>query len=93
MKKINKQLKKEAIITVILYLIYFVWWYSFAYGLGDVDPKDYKYILGLPEWFFYSCILGFLMITTLLWISIKLFFKEVDLKMYEKNAGREEWKK
>jgi uncharacterized membrane protein YhdT len=87
MKKVNKQLKKEAIVTSILYLIYFIWWYTFAYGLGDVDPKDYKYILGLPEWFFYSCILGFLMITTLLWFAIKIFFKDIDFTEYEKKEG------
>ncbi|RUA06705.1 MAG: DUF997 domain-containing protein [Fusobacteria bacterium] len=87
MKKINKQLKKEAIITSILYLIYFIWWYYFAYGLGAGDPKDYKYILGLPEWFFYSCILGFLVITTLLWFVIKVFFKDIDFKPHEKQEG------
>ncbi len=78
MKDRNKQIVKEAKITVVLYLIYFIWWYGFAYGLGDKDPMEYRFIFGLPEWFFYSCVLGFLVISTLVWIVIRLFFKDID---------------
>ena len=77
MKERNKQIGKEAKITIALYAVYFIWWYGFAYGLGDTDPSEYKYILGLPEWFFYSCVLGFLMISTLVAVVVKLFFKDI----------------
>ena len=78
MKNRNKQIGKEAKITIGLYLLYFVWWYGFAYGLGDRDLSEYKFILGLPEWFFYSCIVGFVMISALVAIVVKIFFKDVD---------------
>ena len=50
----RKQLNKEAALTVGLYVFYFVWWYFFAYYFGEQEVSSYRYILGLPEWFFYS---------------------------------------
>ncbi len=61
-----------------LYLLFFVWWYASAYGFGD-DPAEYNYILGFPEWFFYSCIVGYIGISILLWICVSFFFTEIDL--------------
>lgn len=78
MKNRNKQINKEALITVGLYLFYFVWWYYFAYYEGDNYTK-YTYILGLPSWFFYSCILGLVVINILVYIVVKFFFKDMDL--------------
>ena len=51
---ISKQINKEVLITIVLYLIYFIWWYYFAYEYSSDNVEEYKYILGLPEWFFYS---------------------------------------
>lgn len=76
----KKQLFKETLITIFVYLFYFLWWYYFAFIYPPKDPKDYTYILGLPSWFFYSCILGFVVINILVYLSIKLFFKEIDLE-------------
>ena len=28
---ISKQINKEVLITIVLYLIYFIWWYYLAY--------------------------------------------------------------
>lgn len=67
-----------------LYLLFFVWWYASAYGFGD-DPAEYNYILGFPEWFFYSCIVGYIGISVLLWICVSFFFTEIDL-----NEGEDE---
>lgn len=67
-----------------LYLLFFVWWYASAYGFGD-DPAEYNYILGFPEWFFYSCIVGYIGISILLWICVSFFFTEIDL-----NEGEDE---
>lgn len=79
MKK-EKQINKEAFITILLYLFYFCWWYYFAYMYKDSsDVQNYKYILGLPEWFFYSCVLGLLVINVLVYLVIKIFFKDMDL--------------
>lgn len=79
MKK-EKQINKEAFITVILYLFYFAWWYYFAYIYKDSENvKEFKYILGLPEWFFYSCVLGLVVINILVFLVVKVFFKDMDL--------------
>ena len=72
-----KVAKKETFIVIGLYLLFFAWWYVTAYGFGD-DPTKYNYILGFPEWFFYSCIVGYVGISTLLWICVKFFFAEID---------------
>ena len=76
MKKNIKQINKEAIITCILYLFYFCWWYFFAY-IYEASPN--KFILGLPSWFFYSCVLGLVVINILVFIAVKCFFKDIDL--------------
>lgn len=76
MKKNSKQINKEAIITCILYIFYFCWWYYFAYMY---DTKNLKYVFGLPAWFFYSCIMGLVVINILVFLSVKIFFKDIDL--------------
>ncbi|WML46355.1 YhdT family protein [Neobacillus sp. PS3-40] len=68
---------REALIGVILVIINFVWWYGFGYGLGSEKVENYTYVFGLPAWFFYSCILGFIVMLVLVIISVKFFFKEV----------------
>lgn len=80
MKTRFKQADKEALITLGLYFVFFVWWYSFAYGLGSKPVSEYTYILGFPSWFFYSCIVGYLLISFLLWFVVKIFFVEIPLE-------------
>ncbi|SHK14044.1 YhdT family protein [Paramaledivibacter caminithermalis] len=77
-KQKNKILNKEACITIGLYAFFFIWWYAFAYGLGYQEPSKYSYVLGFPSWFFYSCILGYIVICVLLFVVVKKFFVEVD---------------
>lgn len=81
---VEKQIKKEAIISISLCIFYFLWWYGFGYGLGDKDPSSYNYVFGLPEWFFYSCILGFIILSFGIYICVALFFK--DIPLYEKKT-------
>lgn len=71
---------REALIGVGLVIVNFAIWYLCAYGLGSGDPEKYKYIMGFPEWFFYSCIAGTAFMILLIYIVIKLFFKEVDFE-------------
>jgi uncharacterized membrane protein YhdT len=73
------QANKEALLTLGLYLAYFVWWYGFAYGLGGGDPAGYSYVLGFPAWFFYSCIAGFPLLTLALWLLVRLCFRDLPL--------------
>jgi len=68
----------ETTVTIGLYVLFFAWWYVTAYGFGD-DPSNYRYIMGFPEWFFYSCIVGYIGISALLALAVKLFFKDIPL--------------
>lgn len=68
---------KEALIGVGLALFNFIWWFGFAYGLGSRPVEEYTYILGLPDWFFYSCVVGFILISILVIIVVKFFLTEV----------------
>lgn len=68
---------REAWIGVLLVMINFAIWFGFAYGLGSGDPTKYTYVLGFPAWFFYSCIAGTIFMIVLLYVVIKVFFKDV----------------
>lgn len=71
---------KEAWIGVALALFHFGWWFGFAYGFGSRPPEEYTFIFGLPDWFFYSCVVGFITIFILVWLVVSLFFKEVSFE-------------
>lgn len=79
-KEKNRQINKEAKITIGLYLFFFFWWTVFAYGLGLKDVSEYTYILGFPSWFFFSCILGYVVISALLAFVVKKYFKDIDFE-------------
>lgn len=68
---------REALIGIGLALFNFIWWFAFAYGLGSKDVSDYTYIFGLPEWFFYSCVVGVVVMSILVFIIVKRFFVDV----------------
>ncbi|WP_242705689.1 YhdT family protein [Pontibacillus sp. ALD_SL1] len=78
---------REALIGVGLAIINFLWWYCFAYGLGDQAPEDYTYIWGLPSWFVYSCIGGFILMAILVTFVVTVWFKEVPFD--EEEGGSE----
>ncbi|UII56493.1 YhdT family protein [Cytobacillus spongiae] len=73
---------KEAWIGIGLVIFNFLWWFGFSYGLGSQPVEKYEYIWGLPAWFFYSCVVGFVVMVILVWLVVKFVFKEVsfDLK-------------
>ncbi|GLY11163.1 YhdT family protein [Pseudobacillus badius] len=69
--------KKEAWIGILLVIFNFIWWYGFAYGLGRGPVEKYRFIFGLPAWFFYSCIVGLIVMILLVVFTVTFFFKEV----------------
>lgn len=71
---------REALIGVALVLFNFVWWFGFAYGLGSKPVSEYRYILGLPSWFFYSCVVGLIVMIFLVTIVVKAFFKDIPFE-------------
>ncbi|WP_330949343.1 MULTISPECIES: YhdT family protein [unclassified Virgibacillus] len=78
---------REALIGVGLVLFNFIWWFGFAYGLGSKSPEEYTYVLGMPAWFFYSCIVGLIVMIVLVTIVVKVFFK--DISFDEEGAGEQ----
>ncbi len=77
-KDFMRSTRSETAVIVVLYLLFFAWWYFTAYGFGD-DPSQYEYVLGFPEWFFYSCIVGYVGISLILWCAVRMFFKDLQL--------------
>ena len=86
-KEKNKQLNKETLMTLGMYIFFFIWWYGFAYGLGSKDVEEYTYIFGLPTWFFYSCIVGYILISFLILFVVKKFFKDISFEEDEQEEG------
>ncbi|MBM7551420.1 YhdT family protein [Thalassobacillus pellis] len=78
---------REALIGVGLAIFNFLWWFGFAYGMGSESPQEYEYVFGLPAWFFYSCVLGFVVMVVLVWIVVKLWFVEVP---FDEEGGNDE---
>ncbi|MGC4377552.1 YhdT family protein [Fictibacillus sp. Mic-4] len=76
---------REALMGIGLAILNFIWWYGFAYGFGGKPVKEYDYILGLPAWFFYSCIVGFIVFSIAVYIMVKFFFSDVP---FEKESGK-----
>lgn len=87
MRKAFRQADREALITLGLYVFFFVWWTVFAFGLGSGDVEEYEYVFGLPEWFFYSCVLGYPVMTLILWVVVRRFFADIPLD--EPDNGRD----
>jgi uncharacterized membrane protein YhdT len=79
---------RETIIGIILALINFIWWYGFAYGLGSRSVEEYQYILGLPDWFFYSCIVGFIVMVVLVILAVRFFFHDIPFDETERSEER-----
>ncbi|GGC82929.1 sodium:pantothenate symporter [Thalassobacillus devorans] len=77
---------REAWIGVGLAVFNFIWWFGFAYGLGGASPSSYDYIFGLPAWFFFSCVLGFIIMVVLVLLVVKFWFIEVP---FEEEGGDE----
>ena len=85
MDKRFKIAHKEALIGVILVIINFIIWYGFGYGLGSTNVKDYTYVFGLPAWFFYSCILGSIVMIILVIFTVRYLFQDIPFDVEEEN--------
>ncbi|SBV90618.1 conserved exported hypothetical protein [uncultured delta proteobacterium] len=82
-----RQANREALIALGMYGFFFLWWTLFAFGLGSGDPEHYSYVFGMPAWFFYSCVVGYPVVTFLLWVVIRISFTDMPLDAREN--GRE----
>ena len=71
---------REAKIGVGIAIAHFLWWFGFAYGLGSRPVEGYSYIWGFPDWFFYSAIVGFILISITIVFVTKFVLKEVSFE-------------
>ena len=85
MKEINRQLNKEALLTLGLFLLFFLWWYATAYGLADAEWT----VLGLPAWFFMICLVGWILCCIGVAILVKKYFRDVDLDAFSESEAEE----
>jgi len=76
----NRQINKEAIISIILYILYFIWWYVTGFGLGSGDPSTYKYVMGLPLWFVLNSFVGPVIFIVAVIFTVKYLFVNMDLE-------------
>ncbi|MET3683033.1 putative membrane protein YhdT [Alkalibacillus flavidus] len=77
---------REALIGVALATFNIIWWYGFAYTLGSKSPDDYIYIFGFPAWFFFSCIVGLVVMIALVYLVVKFVLKDMPFD----DEGRDE---
>lgn len=89
MKKHFAQANREAVVTLVLYAAFFLWWVVFAFGMGSGNPDNYDYVFGLPAWFFWSCVAGYPIFTLILWFALKLVFKDIPLDPPDDNKSME----
>lgn len=74
-----KQCNKEALMGLGLGILNLIWWYVWGYGLGSKPPEEYSYVMGLPLWFFMSCIVGAILFTVLAIVMVTKYFKDMPL--------------
>lgn len=55
-------------------IINFIIWYGFVYGFGSKNLNEYIYVLGFFVWFFYSCIVGFIVMVILFSLVVCFVF-------------------
>ncbi len=82
----DRQIRKEAAISAVLYVGFFVWWYATGYGLAGGDPAGFTYVLGLPLWFVLSSVVGYALFSVATILAVKLWFKDFSL---DETAGDE----
>ncbi|CAM4243740.1 sodium:pantothenate symporter [Bacillus manliponensis] len=75
---------REAWMGLGLVIINFIIWFGFAYGLGSQNPAHYTYVFGFPAWFFYSCIVGFFVMISLVTLVVRFVFQDIPLDEQEK---------
>ena len=74
-----KQCNREALMGIGLGILNLIWWFVWGYGLGSKSPEEYSFVMGLPMWFFMSCIVGAVLFSTLAIIMTTKFFKDMPL--------------
>ena len=82
----EKQIRKEARATLLLFLICFLWNVGFAYGLSGTGAR----LFGLPVWWLVSTPGMFVIAVIGVVILLKKVFVNFDLEDTEEGGGADE---
>lgn len=82
-KERERQMKREAIISVVMYIIFFLWWYFTGYGLAG---ENQSYMAGIPVWFWLSSVVGYVLFSVATILVVKLLFKNFSLDEVAEDA-------
>jgi uncharacterized membrane protein YhdT len=88
MESRNRQIKRESVMALLLYLGFFLWWFITGYGLSQGPPAQFTYVLGMPMWFFLSCVVGYVLFCAGAFLLVKCAFKELVLHDEDQAAER-----
>lgn len=78
-KEKYQQCNREAIVALIVYTGYMIWWFVTGYGLNSLGVDALPWVMGLPMWFFLSCIVGWILCVVVVAVVIKKYFRHFDL--------------
>ena len=73
-REANDWMNREAVVTLSVCVLFYLWWVLALYR--DRGPK--RYILGMPEWFFYGAFVGTIVFIVAVWLVVALFFRETE---------------
>ena len=82
----EKQIRKEAKATLLLFLICFIWTVGFAYGLSGTGAR----LFGLPVWWLVSTPGMFVIAVIGVVFLLKKVFVNFDLEDTEEGGGIDE---
>ena len=82
----EKQIRKEAKATILLFLICFIWNVGFAYGLSGTGAR----LFGLPVWWLVSTPGMFVIAVIGVVFLLKKVFVNFDLEDTEEGGGIDE---
>ena len=85
-EQIEKQIRKEARATLLLFLICFLWNVGFAYGLSGTGAR----LFGLPVWWLVSTPGMFVIAVIGVVFLLKKVFVNFDLEDTEEGGGIDE---
>ena len=70
---------KEMILTFIIWALYTIVTLCLAYGLGRGPVEEYRYICGMPTWWFATIISTAVFTLIVIYVTL-LVFKDMDLE-------------
>lgn len=84
-----QQAHREARWAVFLALAYLIFWFVLGYGLAPDTEQHPELYLGLPLWFFTSCVLLPLIFIGLCAAMVRFIYQDMPLDLTAKESADE----